>query len=768
MHSRFASLARLSTSAGLCLLAALVSLLAPARAWAIEYEVFIDVDSEDELYDLWVSDQIDDDTFQTLVEIQRRGVDLNHATRAELYSLPNLTYDDVDAILAYREEVGVIRSPADLLAAEVLSERKLGSILMFIEARPEKPKLTATHGWIRYQTAWSQEDSTVPPMALQARITTLRQLTVGVAGLLTRQRVGDAIWDPNREALLAPAPRPRAYLPKYFVQWETDRFGVIAGTYRVGFGQRLTFDNTTRYTPNGFYLDDAIYRSSNDLTLGCREGAGELGVSPCADDGRRYVSRDFSWRDGLRGVAIGAKHLSLPVGWMQLYGFGSWQNRQIYQYQVYNADRCEDPRIDSDDVPACAAPQLYSHDPGDELLARKSSNLYNQLTNSYDELLGGGNMSWFYNRRTHVGVTGYGAVPYWRIGGAKLDFRDYASTPFGGPWGAIGADMAWGYRWSDLAVEVARSFDSMRPAIADGPDPDYGGGGFAGIVRQTSTFGDGDQELELSARWYGRGYANPYAGPIAQPDQFGGNRARDEVGGRARYRGRILDRLDLRAQADAWYLPSRDLPRFAGYVRGDVDVTEWFRPGLWLEYRNNDLAGQGRGTELQDDNFFFTPDANLACVGPSGLVVGPDGGGALRSRCFNDVGKITGRLVFRPIPRKPQKLAITAQYQHEVGDDPRLDGRPRQDGQATLIVRTNPIRSFRIAGRLRYLNEDIMDNHRYEESLWTYVELSYVFAKVFETRLRYDTYVWLDQRDNTLIRLPNPEHRLRLILEARF
>ena len=313
------------------LTAGLLAVAWPRAAQAIEYEVFIDVDTYDELNELWVNGMISEDTFNTLVELQRRGVDLNRANREQLYSLPNLTYDDVDRILGYRTEAGVIHSPADLVAAGVLSREKLGSILMFIQTQDDR-RLSATHGWFNYQTAWSQQDSTVPPMTLQARVTTLRQLTFGFAGLVTRQRPGDPIWDPNRDALMAEQMRVRVNAPKYYVQWDTERWGVIAGSYRIGFGQRLTFDNTDRYTPNGFFLDDAVFRY-NDLGVACRESQGELPTSPCAGEtGDIYVTKDFRWRDSLRGVAIGAKHLSLPVGWLQLYGFGAWQSRQIYQY----------------------------------------------------------------------------------------------------------------------------------------------------------------------------------------------------------------------------------------------------------------------------------------------------------------------------------------------------------------------------------------------------------------------------------------------------
>ncbi|NVB36199.1 hypothetical protein G6O69_36575 [Pseudenhygromyxa sp. WMMC2535] len=764
MHSRRPRITRI-TVAGL-LLAALC-LLAPTRAWAIEYEIFIDVDDEEQLYELYISDQISEDTFNTLVELRRRGVDLNEATREELYSLPNLTYDEVDAILAYRAEAGVIHRPADLAAAGALSERKLAAILTFIVANDPRSRLTATHGWVRYQTAWTAGDTKVPPMALQARVTTLRHLTVGVAAFLTRQRPGNPVWDPTRDALMAEVARPRVAVPKAFAQWDTSRWGVIVGSYRAGFGQRLVFDTSDRYTPNGFYFDDAVYRD-NDLGIACRESAGELAVSPCAGAARySYETKDFKWRDGQRGLAIGAKHLDVPVGWLQLYGFGSWQRRQIYQYELYDADACSDPRSSED---ACSAPAFLVLDEDQDALAPTSAHKSQTLPNVYDEVLGGANFTWFYDRRTHVGVTGYGASALWNVEGATLDFQDWSSTPFGGAWGAVGVDMAWGRRWSDLAVELARSFDSMQRVV--GSDADYGGGGFAGVARHTSTFGK--HELELSARYYDIDYANPYAGSIAQADEFNGNRARDEAGGRVRYIGRIADRLDLRSAVDFWVTPSRKIPKFLGYVRSDIDVNSWFRPGLWLQYRSSDLR----------------PGKTEGCAASGGLFVVIDGEVVYRpsfdyddpnyrSRCLAESGQITARLAFKPIKR----LSITAQYQHEVLDDVTIDGRSRQDAAAYLIVRTNPWRSLRIVGRMRYLHEDInrtkyydepdsddapRDADRYEQSLWTYVDLSYVFKKVFLARLRYDNVLWLDNRTSTELRTPSPEHRLRLELEVRF
>lgn len=115
--------------------AALLASAGPSVAHATPYEVFIDVGSEDDLYDLVATQQISDETFEILRTLLARGVDLDRATREELYSLPNLTYDDVDAILAFRKAQGYVGDPAGLVAAGALTDGKLLSIAAFLIER---------------------------------------------------------------------------------------------------------------------------------------------------------------------------------------------------------------------------------------------------------------------------------------------------------------------------------------------------------------------------------------------------------------------------------------------------------------------------------------------------------------------------------------------------------------------------------------------------------------------------------------------------------
>ena len=108
-----------------------------------------------------------------------------------------------------------------------------------------------------------------------------------------------------------------------------------------------------------------------------------------------------------------------------------------------------------------------------------------------------------------------------------------------------GASFTFGRGFIDIAGEAALSVDRLP----DGPGPQEGGGGPAAILRVTAT--GRAQELEATLRYYGIDHANPYARPSSQPDEYEGQRARDEVGARLRY-ARTGERLIMRALVDLW------------------------------------------------------------------------------------------------------------------------------------------------------------------------------------------------------------------------
>jgi hypothetical protein len=117
---------------------------------------------------------------------------------------------------------------------------------------------------------------------------------------------------------------------------------------------------------------------------------------------------------------------------------------------------------------------------------------------------------------------------------------------------------------------------------------------------------------------------------------------------------------------------------------------------------------------------------------------------------------LAARLAYEPVRR----LTLSGQFQHRwVGA--RLHGvRLQQDVAAILNLTTRPVDIFRIRLRVRYDFEDIGDNHRLPHTLWGYVDAAFTVRERDVLRVRYDLRMFLDRRDSTLARVPNPEHWL--------
>jgi hypothetical protein len=708
--------------------AAVLGLLGEAAA--NPYEAFVDVESEDDLYDLLASQQITQETFDTLFDLLQRGVDLNTASRDELYSLPNLTYDDVDAILLYRAEQRYIRDPADLVGAGVITDDKLLAIAAFLVLRDPTADRFAARGWVHAMSGVTVGDDLAPPAGLRGRVQVGRHLTAGLATAMTRLRVGDAVYDPNRRALVVDDAALRGHLAKLYVHYETDHVAAIVGTYRIGFGQRLTFDNTGAYTPDGITRDDQLYRVDG-LARRCRQTTGELEASPCADD-YRYVTGDVSWREALTGVAIGIRKLAVGDAKLSAHGWVSYQPRSIYQYELYDAARCDDPRADDD--PACAAPEVFVRPAGSPLTPAAELS-YATLPAMYAEGVVGGNATLALGRRSYVGATAYGATVDWLVDSFQaldLDFQEWASRPSGGAFGAAGVTAGIGVSRFDLALEAAHSFDSMQD----------GGGGPAALVRATWTE-PRVRELEASLRFYDTAFVNPYGRPIAASDEYEGQRARDEVGGRLRYLGRH-GKLAVRAGLDAWQQLTEGLWKGEAYLRADVTASKKLAYGLWLEVNDRDLAAGGRGQCYEQAFEFDELGEPVPC---GGMRVSTTGRARVEVR---------------------RDLSLSAQAQHELLDDQDYPEGFRQDVSAWLSALWKPRKHLALRGRVRYLSEDVADPESLEESLWFYGDLTTRLRHRDRLRLRLDTYVWLDDRERTAERQPSPELRLWAQYEARF
>ena len=743
-----------------------VALARPAAA--TPYETFVDVADQADLEDLFAAGDITQDTFEELLELLSAGVDLNTADRSQLYTLPNLTYEDVDAIIKYRDEhQGVIDNPAALVAAGVLSEDKLLAISAFIVVTQQGDRYNLK-GWIRAMTRYSGgidtdgkfiHDDILPPFALRGRFTMLKHVQMGFATTFTRLDPGAPKYDPARDALLADEAGYKLELPKLFVKYEDDEAAAIIGTYRIGFAQRLVFDNSSRYTPNGLYYDDDLTFSS-DLSRRCRQSTGELADSPCQDD-NQYVTPDWRWRDGLFGVAAGFKKLGVgEAGWLQGYVWSSVQNRKVYQYELVklgtdpnNPLVCTDPS--DDDKAACAAPDVFVTPEGNPLQPA-AEHSFSTLPDVFQERLAGVNVAYFADRRNSVGLTAYGASITNLVDGINLDTQEWSRIPTGGRYGAAGANFSFGRDWLDIFGEAAISFDK----IPDSFGPQEGGGGPAAILRVTAT--KKKQELEASIRYLGIDFVNPYARPIAQPDTLDGQRARDELGFRVRYY-RTEKLFSIRALVDIWEPPSqrdatqlgRSQPKLDAYLRGDVQSTQELRFGLWFRFQDKDLKPrEAPPGEPQRDCFEVSTEED-----ENGEPI-PCGG-----RQLTAIGRV------RYAPNK--KLSYTAMLEYQMLDDPTVSETGfRKDWSGWFIGLWHPQPGVRVRGRVRYLEEAIgADNTSGtdigETSISALVDAALRVRKRDQIRVRTDFKYFLDNRASSLEREPMPELQLWLTYEAK-
>jgi len=660
----------------------------PRVAAALPYETFIQVESEEDLYDLRISGQISERSLDALLLLFQTKVDLGRANADRLYALPNLDLADVERIVAYREQHG-LRSYEDLEAARIVEPAKLRALRAFVRRAPRSEREQRAAGWVRLQSRWSGRLDRLPPAsAVQARLLALGRLDAGAAVVLTRTDVGDVRWDPARNGLSVSPERVRVVAPKLYVAWRESTWELIAGTFRIGFGLRLTFDTTDQVSPHGFFGDYEL-RRVYDLSLGCKRLAGELLSSPCSAAPAVRITPDFRWTNRLTGVAVGLR-ISAPKGSVELYFWGSYQVHRLPQYEAVERTRCPDPTREAD--AECDAPPVFVRQASQSPPA--STLVHGVLPAMWTEALAGGRMSYVLRAGVHVGVTAYGAVPRWLVEGVALDFRRTARRPFGGFFGAVGVDAAWQRSGHRFQAEVTRSFDRQP-----------GGGGFGAVARTVHVLRG--TEVEASARYYGKGFANPYARPISAPDELDGLRARDEVGARLRTASRFGPRWTLRTLTDVWRRISARALQALLFTRADLALSEDWVLSLWATYRHR-----------------------------------------LRHSM-----RAAARIGFRP----SAPVALAAQLDHAWVD---FESRAPTDVGVLVELVARAVDRIRLRARLRYDVERFLDRQRRTQVWWASIDSSFVIRDRDVLRLRYDLRAFVDERASARAREPHPEHWL--------
>jgi len=715
-------------------------------ASAVQYEADIHIESELDLYEMEQDGEISEETLETLLELLRVGVDLNRATREELYVLPNLTYAEVDAIIAYREQAGAISEVEELVVAGAITPDQLIQLAPFLLVIEDPRVSLPVSGRLRLMTAYMIEDPVAPPVLLQGRIKAPMGFSAGLLSMTTRQRPGSIQYDPTVGQLHATLPGYSVQLPKIWVRFKNGPYDLLLGSFRIGFGQRLTLDNTTRLTPDGFYQDDAIYLDGDPDRV-CAPGTIDPDTGVCPGNNlTSYMTSDFSWRDGFRGIAGTLRDVQLADELsLSATAFASYQDRDVYQYHLVDRTRCDDPRNEGAD---CGSPPIFVSTPDRGVTTGRHT--FTTFPDVFQEVAGGFNTTFKFGARGRLGVTGYGAIPVWpNSDQLRLDLQEFSKYPDNGPYGAIGVDGATGFGPVNLFIEATRSFDSIEGR----------GGDWA--VLQRSVLARKKEELELSLRYYGRDFDNPYSRGISQPDMVEGIRVRNEAGARLRYYNRAIEGWQLRGSADFWVWPGDGtIAGTAGRTNlnltGRVDYVDFplLQPSIWFTHTNKDLRSN------------FDPGNCYDLAGADGTDE--------EDACSGEAYRVGVRLRFNPM----RQFQFTVQYNHALYDTIYYDAQHMHDVRALAEAVIRPIPTVRIRVRTRWLEDDLLRYEngqplefrfdRGEGSLWSTVDATYNMPGSWRFRLRYDNYWWIDGRASTANRTPNPENRFRAEVEARF
>ena len=421
------------------------------EALAVQYDVPILVQTEEDIRDLVVNEDISEEDGERLLALLLRPVRVNEADRVALYELPGVTYRLADAILATRESLGGFGGLRDLEKVPGLTPDILNQIRPFVRIqRPVVPPVLLT-GKTRLGFMDSLTDEQAPGLYSRTLAEVDDWLEFG-ALLLLADDPGSLSYVPFQETAefkgetfedLAPfyiaEKGSFRFVPtnqRFFVSTDQLLFGptrlrAIAGSYVLGFGQRLTFDTSRKVQPDGWYPD--------------------VLVQPNYEKGRVAPGR------GMFGAAVSLDRLELsPEVWVNATAFASFWQHRLYQYELRLRDPGEDLADPLDDE--FASPKVYysyadsfpsddfdydgdgivdANDEGyDEEPGYKCGpdqqdrcHQYETLHSVFSELIAGGNTSFHFGDRSHVGITGYWAELDFVVGDERLEFSDSARYP---------------------------------------------------------------------------------------------------------------------------------------------------------------------------------------------------------------------------------------------------------------------------------------------------------------------------------------------------
>lgn len=639
-------------------LVATIACLLPGAARAAPWPADLGDPDDDAIDAAWRDGALDDDARERLLAQMAAPVDLATADRDALFELPGLTWEQVDAIRAWRDAHGFARVE-DLAAVPGIDADTMERLRPFVTVERGAPG-RAVRGRADAGAVWRTRGGG-PAAWLRAAMELPGSVRAGVL-LAMRPRFGTARSAAAGRSIAVPRRAVRFDPAGAYVAWEGERWSVVAGTFRVGFGARLTIDSTGRERPDG-------WRPALDTAVSLADGS-------------------LATPDGFWGAAV--RHRPAPGrAGPDATAFASYRLLDVPVRDLHY-DRCpagEPGCGDARKVPAAV----------DAAGGKSLSCTPPTLPWALHEALGGLHVAWRFDERAVVGATGYAAWRRYALRAKGLRPAVHARHPWDRDVsGAVGVHGTFGRGPVDATAEVA---------VTDRGAP-------AAVAEAWFRAAPGVQ-VDVSLRYYAPGYDNPYARAPANADRFQGIAGRDEVGGRLGLDWRALPALRIRAGIDAWHhrfanescdpdaaagapeacvAPSANPAARAATPRPTTDLaldiearvtpTPHERATLQLGYRDEDLARSGR--RLSD----------AAATGASG-----DGSGGARVRW--SVEAATDRL---------RRFRVAAGFRQVFQDEQALATRFDRSWNAWVDVRADLSPGPWIGLRAGYLDRSTVDD----------------------------------------------------------
>lgn len=685
------------------LLCLVCSVLWVADAAAREYSNEVRIADEEELRQLYYDGLLDEEEFYLLLQLLENPVDLNRSEREDLYQLPGISASLADSIVEERVRNGPYVLLADLQQrVPEMTWRLIAQVEPFMVVsmpRGTKPALRGSINYFLYRSfdgcAAIEDDyparshricnlgyDKAPAMALGGGAEVMGWLDFGFAGI-AHEGVKYAAYDPASHDIYASWGTPLFRPYSGYVRIRRPGGTVVAGSYQADFGSGLVFSTSSGRDRHGFTVRRMVGSGSTDRI------------------------RAF---DGLFGAAARAHAVRVGRAELDLAVFGSVRSYDVYSSYLGIADGVQLDPVTAD----VDGPRIW-------IDGQRTS--YITLPNVFRVALAGGNVTLRVNRRTHVGVTGYGAYLDRRVMEGVTDphtfllERRWPSSP---GFGAVGVDGSFGVGLVDLGGELAVWLSDDDPALAlyfrAELEPAWG-------------------QFVLSLRHYDVGYGNPFTRAEANPDLLGGNSARNEQG--IRFKATVKPLRQLRAQAMVDVSHNLLSDAYDLRVRGSVQgrPVDFLQLSAFTSATNQDLSRNGRdyryGGDVDfesllafDPEDFLEDDTSVDRAGERFSL-----GGAVRvedkkvgyasvtyRRSWEDTGK---RVAF-----SNQSCQLAMQQGHSV----RFTGRLK------------PGKTTTVGGSFSYYDSDVMGGKgsgpNGDHGVFGYLQLEQKVARAVKFRLR--------------------------------